>query len=244
LVKKEKILTCAKAGSVVLDLEALTQYNDKKMELSLKRLKLTRSLRDASRLMRPRIKQKIRACNPTVEASLAISHRCGKGEYYARCLRSMATHLLTHGTLPENEQGRGAHHESLLLNPAVHEALQEWVKGTLDVKDGGFEGRVSFLSIYVGQVLIFSQMRPAKMRRYVNEFLLPKLKINATISESTAVRWLKRLGFRLARVQKGVYVDGHERPDVVESREKMIEYLWLHIFPFGFFTLFWNCPYF
>ncbi|KAJ7671723.1 hypothetical protein B0H17DRAFT_1141494 [Mycena rosella] len=64
------------------------------------------------------------------------------------------------------------------------------------------------------------QMRPAKMRRYVNDFLLPELKIDKTICESTAVQWLKKMGFALCRVQKGVYVDGHERKDVVESREK------------------------
>jgi hypothetical protein len=74
-------------------------------------------------------------------------------------------------------------------------------------------------------------MRPAKMRRYINDFLLPQLKINATISESTAVRWLKKMGFNLCRVQKGVYVDGHERKDVVESRDKFIEYLWLRVLP-------------
>lgn len=75
------------------------------------------------------------------------------------------------------------------------------------------------------------QMRPAKMRRYINDFLLPELKINSTISESTVVRWLKKMGFSLCRVQKGVYVDGHERKDVVESRETFIDYLWLQILP-------------
>jgi hypothetical protein len=230
LLKKETILTNAKAAASVLDLEALAQFNDKARELSLKRLKMVKSLHGASRLRRPQIKRKIQACNPTLEASLAISHRCGKGEYYARFLRSMATHVLTHGVLPERDQGKGAHHESLLLVPAVSEALQEWVKGTLAVEEGGFVGRVILHPIPFN-VSDPPQMRPAKMRRYVNDFLLPELKIEETISESTAMRWLKRMGFRLARVQKGVYVDGHERPDVVESRDKLIEYLWLHVFP-------------
>ncbi|KAJ6498232.1 hypothetical protein DFH09DRAFT_336542 [Mycena vulgaris] len=75
-------------------------------------------------------------------------------------------------------------------------------------------------------------MRPAKMRRYVNDFLLPELKVDKTICESTAVQWLKKMGFALCRVQKGVYVDGHERKDVVESREKLIEHLWLKVLPF------------
>ncbi|KAJ7089009.1 hypothetical protein C8R44DRAFT_598557, partial [Mycena epipterygia] len=125
----------------------------------------------------------------------------------ARSIREMAAHLLLHGTLPENQQGKGAHHESLLLNPVIRESLQEWVKGGLE-------------------------MRPAKMRRYLNNFLLPELKIDKTISESTAVRWLKKMGFSLCRVQKGVYVDGHERKDVVESREKLIEHVWLKVLPF------------
>lgn len=61
-------------------------------------------------------------------------------------------------------------------------------------------------------------MRPHKLCRYVNKFLLPSLRLEDSISEATAVRWLMKLGFKLSRVQKGVYVDGHEQPDVVEAR--------------------------
>lgn len=75
------------------------------------------------------------------------------------------------------------------------------------------------------------QMRPAKLVRYVNQFLLPSLDIESEIHESTAVRWLKKLGFKLLRVQQGVYVDGHERDDVIESRNKFIDYLWTEVLP-------------
>jgi ribosomal protein S18 acetylase RimI-like enzyme len=68
-------------------------------------------------------------------------------------------------------------------------------------------------------------MRPAKLVRYVNQFLLPTLGIESEISESTALRWLKKLGFKLCRVQKGIYVDGHERDDVIKARKEMIDYL-------------------
>lgn len=74
-------------------------------------------------------------------------------------------------------------------------------------------------------------MRPAKLVRYVNQFLLPTLGIESEISESTAVRWLKKLGFKLRRVQKGVYVDGHEREDVIKARKDMIDYLEKDVFP-------------
>ncbi|RPA95559.1 hypothetical protein L873DRAFT_1845881 [Choiromyces venosus 120613-1] len=37
------------------------------------------------------------------------------------------------------------------------------------------------------------------------------------IRARTARRWLARLGFHWTEVRKGVYIDGHERPDVVEE---------------------------
>ncbi|KAL1717101.1 hypothetical protein EV715DRAFT_171758, partial [Schizophyllum commune] len=39
-----------------------------------------------------------------------------------------------------------------------------------------------------------------------------------SISERTARRWLNRLSWRYKRKQNGMYIDGHERPDVVADR--------------------------
>ena len=45
-----------------------------------------------------------------------------------------------------------------------------------------------------------------------------------TISERTAHRWLSRkLGWRYGRHKNGMYIDGHERWDVVEYREQFVE---------------------
>lgn len=74
-------------------------------------------------------------------------------------------------------------------------------------------------------------MHPPKLRWYVNDFLLPELKIEKTISESTTVRWLKKLGFSKCRVQKGVYVDRHERDDVVKACTELINYLYTQVLP-------------
>ncbi|KAJ7794208.1 hypothetical protein B0H14DRAFT_2622102 [Mycena olivaceomarginata] len=143
LNKKEVLISNTKAASTLLNLEALSQYNDKLLELALKKIKLKTNLRTASRLLRPKLKQRLANSHPVEEASLAISHRCGRGPYFARVLREMAAQLLSDGTMPEKHQGVGAHHESLLDNPAIREALQEWVKGTLEVEQGGFIGRVN-----------------------------------------------------------------------------------------------------
>jgi hypothetical protein len=38
------------------------------------------------------------------------------------------------------------------------------------------------------------------------------------IKSRTARNWLHRLGYSWRDIKKGVFIDGHERPDVIESR--------------------------
>ena len=38
----------------------------------------------------------------------------------------------------------------------------------------------------------------------------------ASISVKTALCWLKKLGWRYGKLRNGMYLDGHERADVVE----------------------------
>jgi hypothetical protein len=43
------------------------------------------------------------------------------------------------------------------------------------------------------------------------------------ISKHCTHRWLHKLGYGVTEVRKGVYVDGHKRPDVVEYHQKFLE---------------------
>jgi hypothetical protein len=46
------------------------------------------------------------------------------------------------------------------------------------------------------------------------------------IVESTAQRWLKfKLGYESKEARKGMYIDGHERPDVIKERETFLKIL-------------------
>lgn len=58
--------------------------------------------------------------------------------------------------------------------------------------------------------------------KWVNTTLLPKITLEAgfprKISVSTCRRWLLHIGFEVVTPRSGVFIDGHERPDVVESR--------------------------
>ena len=44
-----------------------------------------------------------------------------------------------------------------------------------------------------------------------------------SISVTTAHRWLEKLGWSYGKLKNGMYIDGHERSDVVEYRERFVE---------------------
>jgi len=43
------------------------------------------------------------------------------------------------------------------------------------------------------------------------------------VSVECAWRWLKKLGYALTEAKKAMYVDGHERPDVVAYRKEFLK---------------------
>ena len=56
----------------------------------------------------------------------------------------------------------------------------------------------------------------------LNERIPPSLGYTLTngLSKHTGQQWLVKLGWRSKVLRKGVYIDGHERPDVVEYHKK------------------------
>ncbi len=62
---------------------------------------------------------------------------------------------------------------------------------------------------------------------YVNTELLPSHHLSPNFPRSiclrTAVRWLHRLGFKPRSHKKGIYIDGHEREDVVSHRKEFLK---------------------
>ena len=62
---------------------------------------------------------------------------------------------------------------------------------------------------------------------YANNHLLPSSHLPPffprSISMRTAVRWLHHLGFKPRDHKKGVYIDGHEREDVIKHRQRYLK---------------------
>ena len=59
----------------------------------------------------------------------------------------------------------------------------------------------------------------------MNEIILPGLGFapSPTIHLNTARNYLKELGYTYSKVKKGIYIDGHEREDVVVYRKIFLE---------------------
>lgn len=69
-----------------------------------------------------------------------------------------------------------------------------------------------------GPSLTELQCTPLILQKHINAEIAPKLQFNP-ISEKTAYNWMIKLGYSLCSHKKGVYHDGHERPDVVLKHE-------------------------
>ena len=60
----------------------------------------------------------------------------------------------------------------------------------------------------------------ADMRVWIGQRL--ELEEDDWFAESTILRWVHRLGFKVHTMNKSIYVDGHEREDVIRDRMDFI----------------------
>ena len=137
-----------------------------------------------------------------IEASFRIAQQWHKGEgkHFARKVRALARHYQVFEQLPIEKRGGAKMSQSHLFDERVKTAARSWLT-----------------SQPVGQV------NPRKFQHALNNEILPALSITLKrpLCERTARRWLLKLGWRLTMLKKGVYMDGHEREDVVKYRNEV-----------------------
>ena len=103
------------------------------------------------------------------------------------------------------EDCRGKHDRyHVMTDEQYRDMTLEWVRGHASVKG-------------------VPNMTALDFCNWANGTLLPLVRehhpsIPAKISLTTGCRWLHKLGFQPSSTRKGVYIDGHERNDVVEYR--------------------------
>ncbi|KNE96723.1 hypothetical protein PSTG_09994 [Puccinia striiformis f. sp. tritici PST-78] len=121
------------------------------------------------------------------------------GIYLARLISNQAQYVVDHKELLHIARGNHSNHKSMLDNIDIRKALITWSASQTP-------GTVT----------------PLLFQKYVNK-ALPGFDIERTISQDTATHWILKLGFSPLEYKKSLYFDGHERPDVVESRKKYVD---------------------
>ena len=142
------------------------------------------------------------------DAAESIGQLIGKNERTVREWRK--TFCDNAGSFPDSEQGHYQRQGVLWQDEELCEAACDFVRKNAVVK-----GKPNMTSI--------------SFCRWVNEQLLPssilKPGIPRHIGVETGRKWLHELGFEVLDKKKGVYIDGHEREDVVEHRKKFLRQL-------------------
>ena len=121
----------------------------------------------------------------------------GSSTHFARRIRALARHYQIFEQLPVERRGGRKNAKSLLKDETVKAAARTWLT----------EQRVGSIT-------------PQNFAHGLNTQILPSLNISLTkpLCERTARRWLLQLGWSRTVLRKGVYMDGHEREDVVKYR--------------------------
>ena len=147
-LRTKKVLTSdSRATDKIFDLQALKRFNERRHQL---RQKLNRQLEQYDKApgkIRPALKAKHRPIHPTKQASEEVAEALGKGNYYGRCLRDSASHLLRTGLILENRQGQGAKHETWLNKFDVRSGVQRFARGQIPFEEGGFAGQVCIVRL-------------------------------------------------------------------------------------------------
>jgi hypothetical protein len=144
-----------------------------------------------------------RCKRPHINASIAIAQHMGKGPYFARQIRKNEKCLLRHHRLPLSKAAKKGGPATLLDNEDVLCAV-----------------RVYLATQKLGTIT------PFLLCKHVNTVILPALELTkkkATICERTTINWLRKLRYQCKDVRKGIYIDGHKRPDVIETLSKFLE---------------------
>ena len=148
-----------------------------------------------------------------IEASKEIARQFhqkleGSSGHFACRIRLLACHYQIFEQLPREREGGIRNACSILKNEAVRRASRAWL---IQQQKG--------------------KVTPVKFQKGLNEIILPSLSIypSKPLCERTARHWLVKLGWQCTKIKKGVYVDGHERADIVSYCQndfllKMVEY--------------------
>ena len=164
-----------------------------------------------------------------IDASERVAEVQGFGaKSGGRRVRAWAEIWINQRKLPSSQKGKHIKVFTLLGEPDICAELRsyvrsnKWVTNPAKLADFTAQKMVPAVARAYGTNLTKNEI-PRGLKHYMELELFPRIRMKATrgISIRTARRWLHREGFRFAEHRKALYFDGHERPDVVEYRQKV-----------------------
>ena len=143
-----------------------------------------------------------------------------------RLVRSWVQKWVKDRVLPSSSKGRHGKSFSLLNDPAIRAELRsyvrtnKWAMNPSKLAEFSKKKMVPAAAEKYLQHIVDVEM-PQGLKNYMELELFPRiqLKVGRGVSLSTARRILRSEGFRYTEHKKGLYYDGHERPDVVQYRQ-------------------------
>ena len=148
-----------------------------------------------------------------IQYSEALARRVKRSSRWAIYLRQWERDWFeTRSPPPCPRRGRHVKRKSLFFDEGVALAVREYLN--VAMWHACPKGVCKAVSEYL------QSERSAVQMMGIDEFLSDRQEKGKEISTRTARRWLARMGWVYGRNKKG-YCDGHERPDVVEYREKV-----------------------
>ena len=141
------------------------------------------------------------------QMALHIARSHGRGSYFARKIIAWECSWLRSRDIEEGRKGCCSKTKSWLNDEGVQLAVREWLAGATEDELTGYG-----LAKAVGRYLD---------SRRAEQALAECFQVGPggnRIRARTARRWMKKMGFSYDEVKKGVYVDGHEREDVIRYK--------------------------
>ena len=139
------------------------------------------------------------------EAAELAALMTGKSD---RTIREWRTKFLeSGGDIPESKQGAYQRSGVLWTNEQLNKKASRYIRENAAKKGA-------------------SNLTAGSFCQWVNEELLPNATLEPgfprKVGVETARKWMHEMGFQVLTSKKGSFVDGHERPDVVEYRKRFL----------------------
>ncbi|KAG0123787.1 hypothetical protein HOY82DRAFT_618690 [Tuber indicum] len=217
-----------------------------------------KGLETLNNLLRRKKDQKIHPETRRRELALQVAETFGRGMYTARRIVRWELEFLEKGLITPSDVGSNNNKvESLLEDEGVQLALRDHIARAGEAitaykiaqvvnkyiaeayRKQDLNLGISTLSQLIDTVSIkesaYSTSHRSERGGERGEKEKEDMRKRRSVTTRTIRRWLRRNGYNYTDVRKGVYIDGHEREDVVAYRErfvKVLEELWQFVVEF------------